>query len=149
MTQVGGRRMRLAQWLWWLYGACYLMVAIPGLFIGAAIPLLVAVPLLVVALLFAVIFWTSSRRLVLVVAGIAATQFLVGNLLVGGPDATWTLAGHRWEDPPGVPRAMALTLWIVGVLGPVVLTWWVLRTLRRHLPRGLAAGSAAAPTPDY
>lgn len=132
MTSVRGLRMRLAQSLWWAYGACYLLIAIPGLFVGAAIPLLVAVPLLVVALLFATVFWTSSRRLVLVVAGMAGTQFLLGSLLLGGPGATWTSAGHRWEDPPGVPRAMALPLWILGVLGPLVLTWWVLLRLRRR-----------------
>ena len=142
MESVGGRRMRLAQGLWWVYGACYLMVAIPGLLIGAAIPLLVAVPLLVVALLFAIIFWTSSPRLVLAVAGIACSQFLLGNLLLGGPGSTWMFAGHRWEDSPGVPRAMALPLWIVGVLGPVVLTWWVLLRLRRQGQPTLSSGAA-------
>jgi hypothetical protein len=142
MTSVGGPRLRLAQGLWWVYGACYLMVAVPGLLIGAAIPLLVAVPLLVVALLFAIVFWSSSPRLVLTVAGIACMQFLLGNLLLGGPGSAWTFAGHRWADPSGVPRVLALPLWIVGVLGPVVLTGWVLRRLGRQGQPTLSSGAA-------
>lgn len=123
---------RITAWLLWLSYAGLYFIALFGVpFFGSAMPIFMAVPLLVVAVLFASIYWPVRPRLAVIIPAVATGNLVVALLLVGGPGTEWSLAGWRWTDPPGLPKGVLAAAVIVGLVIPLCVTVTVIRALRR------------------
>jgi hypothetical protein len=100
-------------------------------FFGSAIPLVMAAPLLVAALLFGIIYCRRRPRSVGGILLVTMSNLVLALLLVGGPGTVWTFVGRHWVNPPGLPDAAGVATFVVGLLIPPGVTVFAIRAIRR------------------
>jgi hypothetical protein len=119
-----------AIWLWYGFGVVYLFLLVATLWGAVVFPLLLSVVMIPVALVFAALHASRSRRTVLIVLNIALLELLIGIVLLSDPDFTWHVRGSWRRGMIRLPEPIGVLLWLLGVLMPAALTYWVLRQLK-------------------
>lgn len=123
-------RRTTAQLVWLSYAGLYVVALMGVPFFGSAMPLVMAAPLLVAALLFGIIYCRRRPRFVGGILLVTIINLVLALLLVGGPGTVWTLVGRQWVNPPGLPDAAGVATFVLGLLIPPGVTVFAIRALR-------------------
>lgn len=125
------RRATVLRLLWAAYLAWYAVALVTGMLGARVVPWVAALGLVPAAILHLLVARRVAPRASFAILAGAVVQFAIGQLLLGGSGSTWRIGPFALHDPPGVPPALTLAAFALGMLLPPALAALGWRSARR------------------